>query len=154
MHIIKQQSDYLKGALQSLPSIDESNVFVERLIELQDRELPALLLNFKGESVSIGEGSNRYHPIQDRDSSWQIAVAVKLPANGEELQDTLLGYYSDLELRLSNTAEDPNSPFYSVRLVSANIETSAESALPIGLLIVNILAKSKTRFGEAQTMIF
>lgn len=149
MHILKLQADYLVNKLRTV-SFAGQNVFRNRLYELQDREMPCILVNFQNETLSKDEGRGRNHPILNRVATYQIASVFKVKKTGEETEDLLFEAQREIETILGNESLLTDSPFQFLNILGSNMEISGDGDTPIGVLIINIQVISKTRSGFSE----
>lgn len=149
MHILKQQANYIVDKLKSA-SFAEGKIYRNRLYELQDREMPCILVNFQNETLTKDEGRGRNHPILNRVSNYQVASVFKVKKTGEETEDLLFDAYSEIETILGNEVNLTDAPFQFLNITSSNIEISGDGDTPIGVLLLNIQVISKTRSGFSQ----
>ena len=125
-HVRRQLRERVGVVLTGL-SLTGSNVFESRLYQLNDTDLPCIIITTESEDVNVeavggGKGKN----ILRRSINLNVAIKAKVTAN---LDDVLDGIAVDVEKAIIN---DTNALLSNAIISNVEIDLNADGDQPIG----------------------
>lgn len=141
--------------MTALPDI---NVYRRMLSQVADRALPAIILQYDGESISDAQGRRSAQPIQERQIRFSVIAALKIFdavdrfREGETLEDRLL----EMIGRIESVLLDPDLESDFVHDIGASgieLDVEPESDRPLGYARLSCSMTVRCRAGAPTTSI-